>query len=134
MAAAQKAIELILARNFLSSLSTPAFLVDRPGEIVFYNESACSLLGRRFEETGPIPAEEWLDTFGPFDADGAPIPIEEQPLTHALRANRPGHARHVIRSVSGGETDVEVSGFPIVGVDGFQGAVVLFWPVGEKAE
>ena len=28
-------IELILARNLLSSLSTPAFLASGPGEIIF---------------------------------------------------------------------------------------------------
>jgi len=29
---------LILARNLLSSLSTPAFLANRTNDIVFYNE------------------------------------------------------------------------------------------------
>ena len=34
-AAPQKPLELILARNLLSSLSTPALLVNRPGDIAF---------------------------------------------------------------------------------------------------
>ena len=129
-ASSQRPLELILARNLLSSLSTPAFLANRPGDIIFYNEAAGSLLGRRFEETGKMPAEDWVNAFGPLDERGNPIPVEEQPLTVALRMNRPAHAHHTMRSLSGVEHDVEVSGLPIIGTDGFQGAMVFFWVVG----
>ena len=127
-------IELILARNLLSSLSTPAFLASGPGEIIFYNEAAGAILGQRFEETGTISPEEWTSTFGPFAQDGKPIPLDDQPLTVALRANRAGHAVYRIRSLSGSERAIEASGLPIVGVDGFQGAMVFFWPVEEATE
>ena len=129
---AQKPLELILARNFLSSLSTPAMLVNAPGDVIFFNEAAGELLGSRFEETGSLPAQEWLQKFGPVDESGEPIPIDEQPVTKALRSNRPGHATHVARAGGGATTrELEVSGFPIIGADGFQGAIVLFWPVTE---
>ena len=125
---AQRPLELILARNLLSTLSTPAFLVNQPGDIVFYNEAAGAVLGRRFEENGAMYAEDWVQTFGPIDREGNPIPVEEQPLTAALRRNRPGHSRHRIRSLAGGnEYDVEVSGVPVIGGDGFVGAMVFFW-------
>src|SRR6266545_1864999 len=130
----QRPIELILARNLVSSLSTPAFLASGPGEIIFYNEAAGALLGQRFEETGKMSPQEWTNTFGPFAEDGKPMPLEQQPLTIALRANRPGHAVYRIRSVTGIECKSEASGLPIVGVDGFQGAMVFFWPVDEEAE
>jgi PAS domain-containing protein len=123
----QRPLELILARNLLSTLSTAAFLVNQPGDIVFYNEAAGALLGRRFEEKGAMSAQEWVEAFGPIDDDGTPIPLEKQPLTAALRSNRPGHARHRIRSVTGGEQTVEVSGLPVIGADGFQGAMLFFW-------
>jgi PAS domain-containing protein len=129
---AHRPIELILARNLLSSLSTAAFLANRTGDIVFYNEAAGALLGRRFEETGAMSAEDWLQQFGPLDEAGQPIPLEEQPLTLALRANRAAHHRHTIRSAGGVEHAVEVSGLPIIGVDGFHGAMVFFWPTGES--
>ena len=94
-ASSQRPLELILARNLLSSLSTPAFLANRPGDIIFYNEAAGSLLGRRFEETGKMPAEDWVNAFGPLDERGNPIPVEEQPLTVALAdeppCSRPSH-------------------------------------------
>lgn len=123
----QRPLELILARNLLSTLSTAAFLVNQPGDIVFYNEAAGALLGRRFEEKGAMSAQEWVEAFGPIDDDGKPIPLDEQPLTAALRANRPGHARHRIRSLTGGEQSVEVSGLPVISADGFQGAMLFFW-------
>jgi PAS domain-containing protein len=129
----QRPLELILARNLLSTLSTPASLVNQPGDIVFYNEAAGRLLGRRFEEQGAMAAQDWVDLFGPFGDDGNPIPIEQQPLTRSLRANRPGHARHRIRPIGGPEQVVEVSGVPVIGADGFVGAMVFFWPADEAA-
>jgi PAS domain-containing protein len=130
-ASSQRPLELILARNLLSSLSTPAFLADRTNDIVFYNEAAGALLGRRFEESGPMTAEDWLNEFGPLDESGEPIPFEDQPLTLALRANRAAHAHHRIRSLGGTIHEVEVSGMPIIGASGFNGAMVFFWLAGE---
>lgn len=130
----QRPLELILARNLLSSLSTPAFLASRTNDIVFYNEAAGALLGRRFEESGPMSAEQWLNDFGPLDEGGEPIPLEEQPVNIALRANRAAHAHHRIRSLGGAVHVVEVSGMPIIGADGFHGAMVFFWIAGEPRE
>jgi PAS domain-containing protein len=123
----QRPLELILARNLLSTLSTPAFLVNRPGDVVFYNEAAGMLLGQRFEERGVMRAAEWVETFGPLDDGDQPIPVEQQPLTTALRDNRPGHAHHRIRSIGGAVHAVEVSAVPVIGADGSQGAMVFFW-------
>jgi PAS domain-containing protein len=127
----QRPLELILARNLLSTLSTPAFLVNQPGDIVFYNEAAGTVLGRRFEENGAMSAQDWVQSFGPIDDDGNPIPVEKQPLTAALRRNHPGHSRHRIRALTGAEHMVEVSGVPVIGVDGFLGAMVFFWTADE---
>src|SRR5687768_385454 len=134
MEAAQKPLQLILARNLLASLSTPAFLVDAPGDILFYNEAAGALLGRRFEGNGQMSAQEWLSTFGPFDPKtGDAIPLEEQAITKSLRANRPAHAKATIRSTDGVEHKIAVSGLPIVsGDDGFTGAMIFFWPESDE--
>jgi PAS domain-containing protein len=131
-ASAQKPLELIQARNLLSSLSTPALLVNQAGDVIFYNDPAGGLLGRRYEESGTLSAHDWVCTFGPFDEDGEPLPVERQPLTQALRANRAGHALHRIRSATGAEYEIEVSGVPIVGADGFQGAMIFFWAINEQ--
>ena len=124
-------LPLILARNLLSSISTPAFLVSADGHLLFFNEAAGSMLGRRFEETGKLAAAEWTRMFGPFDAHGEPIPYHELPLTVALRGNRPAHAAFRIRSAGGSDHEIEASALPIVGDGGFHGAIVIFWPAGE---
>jgi PAS domain-containing protein len=129
----QRPLELILARNLLSNLSTPAVLVNGAGDALFYNEAAGALFGRSFEDTGVMPAREWTELYGPLDEDGRPIPVDEAPLTIALRANRAGHVRHRIRSVDGRMHPIEASGVPVVGATGFQGAMIFFWPVAEEA-
>ena len=127
---AQRPLELILARNLLASLSTPAFLADAEGEIAFYNEAAGTLLGRRFEETGPLAAGHWTATFGPLDSEGETVPFDTLDLTEALRGNRPAHDSFSIRSSNGAFHAIEASGFPIVGAGGYRGAIIVFWPVG----
>jgi PAS domain-containing protein len=125
---AQKPLELILARNFLTSLSTPAFLVDEAGGIIFYNEAAGAMLGISFEEFGRKPAEEWGGAIGPFGEDGTPMPLEEIPTTKALRQGRPAHGNFVIHSVKGDEYEIESTALPIVAEEGQEGAMILFWP------
>jgi PAS domain-containing protein len=124
---AQKPLELILARNFLTSLSTPAFLVDENGALLFYNEAAGALLGISFEESGRMPAEEWSHAVGPFSAGGDPIPIEDLPTTQALRQGRPAHGRFEVRSVTGEEYEIESTALPIVAEGGQEGAMIFFW-------
>ncbi len=130
MSAPQRALELILARNLLSSLSTAAFLVDEQGMIAFYNEAAGELLGRRFEECGPMSAEEWGQTHGPFTDTGEAIPFAELELTQGLFRGRPGHSVLCIRSLDGADHRIEASAMPIVATGGQRGAMVFFWPAG----
>ena len=118
----------------MSSLSTPAFLVDEDGVLVFYNEAAGTLLGKRFEEVGKMGPEEWGTVFGPFDRDGRQIPFDELPLTIALRNGRPAHARFQIHSLDGSDHDIEVSAMPILSANGARGAMAVFWPAEEGAE
>lgn len=125
---AQKPLELILARNLLSSVSTPAFLVSQEGELLFYNEAAGALLGRSFEETGQMAAEQWISTFGPFDDNGEPMPYASIPATQALTHDRPFHGIFRICGANGHE-DIAASAIPIVGTTGSSGAIVIFWPV-----
>jgi PAS domain-containing protein len=124
----QRPLELILARNLMSALSTPAFLVDEGGLLVFYNEAAGIMLGKRFEELGTVGPEEWGSMFGPFDENGEPIPYDELPLVVAVRNDRPAHADFRIRSTDGALHNVEVSAFPILTAHGSQGAIAVFWP------
>jgi PAS domain-containing protein len=132
----QKPLELILARNLLSSISTPAFLVGEQGSLLFFNEAAGALIGRRFEETGAMSAADWTSEFGPFGPDERPIPYSQIPATIAVRDERPYHGNFRICAAGGGHQDIEASAIPIVGPDGSSGAIVVFWPVtnGEESE
>ena len=123
----QKPLELILARNLLTSLSTPAFLVDERGTLIFYNEAAGALLGISFEEQAHMSADEWSHAIGPFNEDGNPIPIEELPTTRALRQGRPAHGSFTVRSVRGDEYEIESTSLPIVAEDSQEGAMIFFW-------
>jgi PAS domain-containing protein len=127
--AVQKPLELILARNLLSSISTPAFLVGEEGALLFYNEAAGALVGRRFEETGVMSAQDWTAEFGPFGPDDRPMPYDKIPATVALRQNRPYHGKFRICGAGGNHQDIAASAIPIVGPGGSGGAIVLFWPV-----
>ena len=129
----QKPLELILARNLMSALSTPAFLVDEGGVLVFYNEAAGALLGKRFEELGTVGAEEWGSLFGPFDERGEPIPYDELPLVVAVRNGRPAHADFEISSAADGAPPPGRSlGLPDPHRAGSQGAIAVFWPAGSS--
>jgi PAS domain-containing protein len=129
----QQPLELILARNLLSSISTPGFLVDKDGMLVFFNEAAGALLGKHFEETGKMGPDEWSRAFGPYDRKGRPMDIEELPLTIALREGCPVHDSLTLQSVQGDRREVEVSALPLVAASGgFRGALAIFWPVGTE--
>ena len=73
-------IQLILIRQLAGYLSVPLFLVDPKGNLLFYNEPAEVILGRRFEETGAMSAEEWSAAFTPLDQERQPLPPENLPL------------------------------------------------------
>ena len=125
---AQREIEVILTRQLASYLVLPIFIVDPEGTLLFYNEPAEAILGRRFEETGEMPVAEWGQIFVATDVDGTPLPVHELPLTIALRQRRPAHRRLIIRGLDMVRREIEVTAFPIVGqADRHLGAVALFW-------
>ena len=123
----QRPLELILARNLLSSLSTPSLLTDEQGTVVFYNEAAGQVLGRRFEESGPLTAEEWGEIHGPFDEDGKRIPYDHLDMPRRMLSGRAGHASFHIRTLDGKDRRIEVSGLPIVAAGGQRGGMTFFW-------
>jgi PAS domain-containing protein len=127
---AGKPLELILARNLVSIISLAALLVDKDQRIVFYNDAAAEMVGSPFEEVGILPQEDWNARYGPFDDDGAPVPPDELPLSIALREGRPAYARLRIRGERG-MLEVETGALPLVGPAGYQGAIVIFWVLGE---
>ena len=90
-------IQIILIRQLAGYLGVPLLLVDPKGDLLFYNEPAEAILGRRFEETGAMPAKIWATAFTPVDEQGQPIPPEDLPLMIALTTQRPAHKRFYIQ-------------------------------------
>ena len=127
MSVEQHPVELIMARGFMSNLSTPAFLVDRQGALVFYNEAAEEILGLTFAEAGPMPAEEWSGRFQPTGLDGRDVRAEELPLGIALLERRPAHAPLRITSAAGRAEEIQATAFPVIGRGGLSGALAIFW-------
>jgi len=116
-----------MARGMITNLTTPAFMVDREGTLIFFNEAAGCILGIQYEETGPMPAEEWGTRFEPTDLDGTVVPVDELPLAIAVREGRAAHRPLRILSALGDTHDIEVTAFPIIGRAGQSAAVAIFW-------
>lgn len=121
-------IEIILSRQLADCLSVPVFIVDPEGTLLFYNEPAEIILGKRFEETGKMPVGEWGTAFQPHDAKGKSIPASELPLVKTLNNHEPAHMTFWIKSLSGKSLEISVTSIPIIGrSQKFTGALAIFW-------
>jgi PAS domain-containing protein len=129
MSVTHQPLLLIQARNLITNMALPAFLTDTEGALLFFNDAAGELLGRTFEEVGPVSRNEWGRDFGPFDENGAPIAADHQPLANALRAGHPVQGRFYISTAPNSLRQVEVSVLPLLEPGNFEGAMVAMWPV-----
>lgn len=121
-------IEIILSRQLADCLSIPVFLTDPEGNLLFYNEPAEEILGKRYEETGPMPVKEWSTMFKPVDGNGRALAPDELPLVISLTQQRPVHGTFWIENLSGETIEISVTAYPLIGrPDRFLGAVALFW-------
>jgi PAS domain-containing protein len=121
-------IEIILTRQLAEYLSVPLLLVDSKGDLLFFNEPAEAILGRRFEETGRIPAGEWSRMVTAVDDQGRPIAPEELPPMTTLATRLPAHRRLHLVDGEQGSRAIEVTSIPIAGLHGdFLGAAAMFW-------
>ena len=121
-------IEIILNRQLADCLSIPCFITDTEGNLIFYNEPAESVLGKRFEETGEMPVGEWSTVFKPFDDNGNSLPPEELPLVKTLSDEYPHHKKFFIENLKGEKQHISVTSYPIISRSGkFLGAVAIFW-------
>jgi PAS domain-containing protein len=125
---AHKEIEMILTRQLADCLAMPIFLVDVEGTLLFYNEPAEKILGRRFEETGSLLAAQWATAFTPTDDQGQALEPAQLPLMIALTEQRPAHGSLWIRGLDQVNRHIEATALPLIGREGrFLGAVAIFW-------
>lgn len=124
----QKDLVLILARELAAHVASPLFIVDAKGTLIYYNEHAEAILGRRFEDTGELPAAEWGALWSPRDLDHGAVPIEELPLIIAATERRPAHRPLLITGSDHVDRIIEVTAFPLISKDNrFVGGVAIFW-------
>lgn len=125
---AQLEIELILIRQVASYLATPIFLVDLDGNLLYYNEPAEAILGRRYEEWGELPLAEWATIFVPTDEHGNVLPPDDLPLVIAVRERRPAIGSFWITGFDGIQRHLTVAALPLVGQSQRDlGSVAYFW-------
>ena len=121
-------VELILMKQLASYLAVPIFLVDPAGTLLYYNEPAELLLGKRYDETGEMPLEEWGTVFSPTDRSGMPLAPEALPLAIAVQQGHPAHGQISITGLDGVARHLSVTAFPLVGQSNRNlGAVAIFW-------
>ncbi len=126
--AAQKPIQLILARQLASSLAMPIVIVDDGGTLIYWNEPAELLLGIRFEETGEIPATVWRAQFSVSDDQRNLIPHDEWPLVIALEKHRPVSRTIWVGAPNGQWRHVTWTSVPFIAQGGeFLGVQSVFW-------
>jgi PAS domain-containing protein len=124
----QRPVEIILMRQLASYLAMPIMVFDPAGNLLFYNEPAEAILGRRFDETGEIALEDWYTIIDLTSEDGSPLPLEDRPLVIALQKHRAAHGAVWLRKSEGARRRLEVTAFPLEGQGGRPlGAVVIFW-------
>ena len=127
----QQPIELILLKQWSMHIAIPVWLMDMNGNLIFYNEPAEAVLGRRFDEAGPIHADEIADLFVASDLDGGAVSNKELPVVVALTEHRPAHRQLRIQQLDTGlQLEIEVTAIPIEGHGSRHlGAVAVFWEI-----
>lgn len=125
---AVKELEIILTRQLADSLSIPIFITDTNGTLLFFNEPAEKILGKKYTETGAMTVEEWSSLFEPQDVNGKRIARIDLPLVKTLTYCQPSQSEFWIKNLLAERYYISVTSFPLMGRSKrFVGAVAIFW-------
>jgi PAS domain-containing protein len=106
------------------------FLMDAEGTLVFYNDAAEQLIGRRFSELGEVPSEQFGEVLALSNADGSKLRRRDSPAGIAFFERRPAHLRLGATGYDGVRRVVEATAYPLFGTEGeMHGVVNVFWQV-----
>lgn len=121
-------IEMVVLKQVASYLAMPIFVVDAEGSLVYYNEPAEDILGRRYEETGQLSLDAWGRLWTPTDADGNPLPPDRLPLAIAVREQQPVQDTFWIQGLDGVTRRLTITAIPLDGrTSEALGALAIFW-------
>ena len=128
----QQPIEIILLRQWASHMAMPVWIAGENGELLYYNEPAEELLGRRFDEAGEMRLEDLPSIFRASTPDGEPLGPDDQPLAKALNARQPAHSRVRITALDGATRLLDITAVPLLVQGGsYLGAMAVFWEPAE---
>ena len=123
-----RSLPLILARELASNLSTPMFLLDAHGTLVYFNDAAAQLLGKQFADLGEIPADEFGESLQLALPDGQPLRRRQSPAGIAFFERHPAHRKLLATSYDGVRRQYEATAYPLFGSEGeMHGVMALFW-------
>lgn len=131
----QRNVALILARELAVNLATPMWIWDQEGTLIYLNEPAEAIVGRRQHDLGVLRQDD-IPQFQPEDLEGNPIDASMLPSAVALREHRASHLVMRIVGMDGVKRTIEGSAFPLFARGNeLVGAVSVFWQLpGEGGE
>jgi PAS domain-containing protein len=127
---ASQPVELILARNLISELTMGALLSDPDGAVVFFNDAAGEILGRCFEDLGPLTPEQWDLEFG-ARKESLPSGSSDLLPRRAAAADDPPERGRAHLQLRGELLELGFVRVPLSTVEGFRGSIVLLWPAAD---
>lgn len=97
-------------KSLFSKLPIALYTCDKDGYILFFNEAAVDLWGRK-----PVAGKElWCGSWEIYRPDGSPLPLDECPMAIALKEGRTVHGQEiVIRRPDGSKRHVMPSPQPV---------------------
>lgn len=123
-----KSLPLILSRELAANLSTPMFLIDVDGVLIYCNEAAELMLGKSFGEMGPMTANEFGTMLELSRLDGEPLRRRDTPTGRAFLQRVPAHQTFLATTLDGTRREVEVTAYPLFGRDQeMHGVLTVFW-------
>lgn len=126
----QRNVALILARELAVNVTTPMWMWDESGMLVYYNEPAAAVIGRPFDDVETMHLNE-IEQFRSEDLDGNRVAVEDLPSSVAMREKRPAQQDLRITGFDGVKRTISVTAIPLfVRGDQFVGTMAVFWELG----
>jgi PAS domain-containing protein len=125
-----RSLPLILSRELAANLSTPMFLIDAAGTLVFGNEAAELMLGRSFSDLGSVSANDLGTMLTLRGLDGEALRRRDTPPGRAFLQREPAHQTLLVTALDGTDRAVECTAYPLFGRDEeMHGVLTVFWEV-----
>ena len=117
-----------LVRELAANLATAMFVLDSDAMLVFYNDTAATLLGKPFAEIGEIGAGDFGGALQLTTIDGQFLRRRDSPAGTAFYERRPAHQKVMATGYDGVRRGYNATAHPLFGPSGAsQGVVVVFW-------